>query len=216
MTSWYGLPLIPKLWNDVLEEIDGIIASDRWSSSEAAKLAGRPNFYRAWDVSQGATGDSKMMPITVLQRKALEIIHVYVPRAELKELRFSLGREVTLLYRDGAIEENFAGAGAVLCLPDKAQPVRVMSVGIPEHLLVRWRSRSRHAVGEAELLPAVLARSTWTERLRGRSVIDFTDNSSVKEALVKGTSSNMTNREVLFEMAAMDADMVGVPRAYTI
>eukprot|EP00971_Amphidinium_carterae_P316144 6284113-Amphidinium_carterae.2 len=56
------------------------------------------------------------------------------------------------------------------------------------------------------MLPAVLARFTRGEQLRGRSVIHFTDKSSVKGALVKGTSCNMTNKQMLLEWR-MDADI---------
>eukprot|EP00971_Amphidinium_carterae_P046548 917111-Amphidinium_carterae.2 len=152
----------------ILEEIDGITAKEKWNSSEAAKLAGRLNFCRAfvsgrhlnitlWDVFQRAAGDTRTTPITRSEKKALQIIREYVCKAGPRVLQFSPDQKVVLLYTDGAIEENFAGAGAVLCLPDKEQPVRVMSVVIPEHLIARWSSRSRHAVAEAEMLPAVLA-----------------------------------------------------------
>eukprot|EP00971_Amphidinium_carterae_P297110 5902457-Amphidinium_carterae.1 len=75
--------------------------------------------------------------------------------------------EVVLLYTDGAMEENYAGAGAVFILLDSSQPAGVLSVAIPDHLIERWRGRSKHAVAKAEMLPALLARATWVDRLRG-------------------------------------------------
>eukprot|EP00971_Amphidinium_carterae_P197261 3915415-Amphidinium_carterae.3 len=202
----------------VLEEIDDIIAKGMWGASDAAKLAGRLNFCRAfvsgrhlnitlWDVFQRAAGEVRKGPITESEVKALTIIRGYMCTAEPKILKFSPVERVVLLYTDGAIEENFAGVGAVLCLPGGDQPLRVISVHIPEHLTARWKSRSKHAVAEAEMLPALLARSTWEEELRGSSIIHFTDNSSVKEALVKGTSSNLSNRQMLLEIAKLDASL---------
>eukprot|EP00971_Amphidinium_carterae_P294794 5853453-Amphidinium_carterae.1 len=59
------------------------------------------------------------------------------------------------------------------------------------------------------MLPALLARATWAERLRGRSILHFTDNTSVKEALVKGASANLSNRQMLLEIATLDAIIRG-------
>eukprot|EP00971_Amphidinium_carterae_P264475 5246477-Amphidinium_carterae.1 len=57
------------------------------------------------------------------------------------------------------------------------------------------------------MLPALLARTTWASQLRGRSIIHLTDNASVKEALVKGTSTNLSNRQMLLEIATLDANL---------
>eukprot|EP00971_Amphidinium_carterae_P239825 4761123-Amphidinium_carterae.1 len=93
------------------------------------------------------------MPITPSEWKALHIIRECVYTAEPRVLSFSPEQKVVLLYTDGAIEENYAGDGAILCLPEHDEPARVLSVVIPVHLIARWRCRRNHAVAEAEMLP---------------------------------------------------------------
>eukprot|EP00971_Amphidinium_carterae_P113717 2253339-Amphidinium_carterae.1 len=63
-------------------------------------------------------------------------------------------------------------------MPDRSQPARVLSMAIPDHLIERWSGRSKRAVAEAGMLLALLASTAWSDRLRGRSVIHFTDTTS--------------------------------------
>eukprot|EP00971_Amphidinium_carterae_P053310 1050014-Amphidinium_carterae.2 len=130
----------------IIEEIDGITAKGTWSASEAAKLAGRLNFCRAfvsgrhlnitmWEIFRRAAGNMRERPVSAEELKALHIIREYMRTAEPRVLGFCPDPQVVLLYTDGAVEENFAGAGAVLCMPDSSQPARVLSVAIPDHLI---------------------------------------------------------------------------------
>ena len=46
----------------------------------------------------------------------------------------------------------------------------------------------QQVVGQTELLPAVLARRVWKDKLRGRLVVYFVDNEAARFALIKGSS----------------------------
>ena len=68
----------------------------------------------------------------------------------------------------------------------------------PDRLLKRWRDLSiKHAIAQVELLPVAVALNTWREVMFGRDLLVFTDNSSVKEGLVSGTSRNLASRDLL-------------------
>ena len=60
--------------------------------------------------------------------------------------------------------------------------------------------QKRQVVGQAELLPRLLARRLWAERLRGRLVVHFVDNEAARFALIKGTSLTVDSAWIAGEM----------------
>ena len=44
----------------------------------------------------------------------------------------------------------------------------------------------------------------WASVLRGKDILHFTDNDSVKEAIVKGSSANFVTRSMLYTLARVD------------
>ena len=55
----------------------------------------------------------------------------------------------------------------------------------------------RQAVEQAELLPAVLARTTWGPRIRGRQVLNFVDNMGAADSLVRGSAPHAASMELV-------------------
>ena len=93
-----------------------------------------------------------------------------------------------LLYTDGAYEEEVATAGVVLCDPSK-NLLEGFGLRIPDALADKWRARgSKQLVGQAELLPLVMALDRWPEQLKGARVIIFVDNDAARHAAIKGDS----------------------------
>ena len=45
--------------------------------------------------------------------------------------------------------------------------------------------------GHAEILPCLVARLTWANKLEGRAVLNYADNEAAKFALIKGGSPTM-------------------------
>ncbi len=60
--------------------------------------------------------------------------------------------------------------------------------------------QKRQVVGQAELLPCLLARRLWAERLRGRLVVHFVDNEAARFALIKGTPPTVDSAWIAGEM----------------
>ena len=50
------------------------------------------------------------------------------------------------------------------------------------------RGTRRQLVGQAEILPVVLAQELWGQYLRGRRIIVFVDNDAARHALIRGAS----------------------------
>ena len=111
-----------------------------------------------------------------------------------------------LLFTDGAAEESFERVthGAVLVDPWK-QTSYYFGDQIPAEFLRLWtRSGKRQVIAQAEVFPVVIAKSTWEESLRGRSILWFLDNESARMALIRNFSGVLDNFFLLQMNAAMD------------
>ena len=51
--------------------------------------------------------------------------------------------------------------------------------------------RKKQVVGQAELLPCLVARHLWGERMKGRPVLHFIGNEAARYALIKGSSPTL-------------------------
>ena len=100
-----------------------------------------------------------------------------------------------LLFTDGAAEESFERVthGAVLVDPWK-QTSYYFGDHIPDEFLRLWtRSGKRQVIAQAEVFPVVIAKSTWEESLKGRSILWFLDNESARMALIRNFSGVLDN-----------------------
>ena len=62
-------------------------------------------------------------------------------------------------------------------------------MNVPNELVGLWASRrDQQVVGQAELLPILLAAATWGDTIRGRPVIVFIDNDSARFGMISGYS----------------------------
>ncbi len=75
------------------------------------------------------------------------------------------------------------------------------------HYKIEDDSGIRHAVAQSELLPVIMAKMLWKERLRDRPVLLFTDSEVVREALISGSSRNYATNDLPYTNAQMDADL---------
>ena len=69
-----------------------------------------------------------------------------------------------------------------------SQPLYCIAA-VPETIIQHWLGDGRtKVINQAEMLPAVVARLTWHELLRGRMILHFIDSESAKGALIRGYS----------------------------
>ena len=77
-------------------------------------------------------------------------------------------------------------------------------------------------VGQAELLPILLARNTWRTDLRNAALTSFVDNDAARHAVVSGSSPSLASSWIISELACMDSKLnilswtVRVPSACNI
>ena len=64
----------------------------------------------------------------------------------------------------------------------------------------KWKKTiGGQVIGQAELLPVLIAARLWSRRLRGRRVISYIDNDSARFALINGASPNESSLRVLWD-----------------
>ena len=69
-----------------------------------------------------------------------------------------------------------------------------------------WKQRGLHQViGQAEILPYVLARILWRSRMKDRHLLAFIDNDSAQFALIRGDSLSPASRDLLSAVTSLDA-----------
>ena len=79
---------------------------------------------------------------------------------------------------------------------------------VPASAVVQWQSGGRkHVIAQAELLPVLVARSTWAAELSGTRVVHYVDNEGVREALIKGGSRSASSRAMLLECARITSGL---------
>ena len=99
-----------------------------------------------------------------------------------------------LIFVDGACEPGpldaalpCVGVGAVLV--SSCGRREYFGSQLPDIIVGSWADRrDQQVVGQAELLPVLLASATWGEVIRGRAVVIFIDNDSARFGMISGYS----------------------------
>ena len=111
-----------------------------------------------------------------------------------------------LVFTDGAVEEGLqlVTHGAILVDPWK-QCSRFFGDHIPPDFVKLWtRSGKKQVIAQAEIFPVVIAKCTWQDMLRHRSVLWFLDNESARMALVRNFSAVLDSYFLLLINSRVD------------
>ena len=86
--------------------------------------------------------------------------------------------------------ENSVKAGAGIVFVDPVLGTRIVNeVDVDPRLITRWLSMGKtQIIAELELLPVLAGLSHYADAVRGRRVLWFVDNNSVRDMLAKGSS----------------------------
>ena len=69
----------------------------------------------------------------------------------------------------------------------------------------------KQVIGQAELLPVLIAKMAWREELVGRPVLTFIDNDSARFSLVAGNSPSVASSRIIAASSALDARLAIYP-----
>lgn len=98
------------------------------------------------------------------------------------------------------------GIGAVLISPSGR--IECFGFNVPEDLVDHWRTscHKKTVINQAELWPAVLARSHWRNELRGQRLVHFIDNDAARDSLIKGYSPVIESGRLVGASWLLDAE----------
>ena len=111
-----------------------------------------------------------------------------------------------IILTDGACEEDGTSIGGVLISP--CGKVQCFGTSVPNTVIDSWKQRAdqTQVIGQAELLPVLVARWTWAKEVAGKRVIYFIDNESARLALVKAYSPVPASLNLVLECLKWDQD----------
>ena len=111
-----------------------------------------------------------------------------------------------IIYTDGACEENKVTVGGVIFPPNGDRP-EMFGLEVPERVWHLWRRKpgQTQVIGQAEILPVLIAKLTWPNYLRGRRAIVFIDNEAARIGLVRSYSPSLPSLRVI--AASIDCDL---------
>ncbi|CAE7670291.1 unnamed protein product [Symbiodinium sp. CCMP2592] len=126
-----------------------------------------------------------------------------------REIKTDASDRPVIVFTDGAHEEaeGFTAHGGVLIDPVRGVH-RFFGELIPKAFIDSWGAHGkRQLVGQAEVLPVLVAKIVWAEFLKGRKVLWFIDNDSAKAALGSGSSPVLATCALLCVGAHIDVSL---------
>ena len=200
----------------IVESLDLALSGGKLSAAEAASLAGRLHyldsafFGRCGAVAlhcvrqRGNVGGSDA--VTGSLATALRWLRVYLANAQPRRVPLQLRVDPLVVLTDGACDPGVTTIGGVLL--ERGSHPRFFGLTVPQGVADTWRSGdSYQVVGQAEIIPVLVARLTWAEILRGKHVVYFIDNNAARQALIKGYSPSLPSCRILGEAAMADAKL---------
>jgi hypothetical protein len=128
---------------------------------------------------------------------------------------FAWQRRPVIIFTDGACEPDGQGVlvtiGAVLFMPESGV-VQYFGTTVPPSVTALWSDGGKsQLVGQAELLPVLLAKTTWCDYITGLPVIYFIDNNSARFSLITGASPVLQSLRIIHEGWLLDAASLSLP-----
>ena len=161
-------------------------------------------------ISEGTSGN---VALTAQLRSSLSWLVRILRESKPRELRAKFERPL-VLFVDGACEEDPSGSitvsvGAVLfdaAKPDEGPLFFGTTVG--QELIELWAGEDKkQLIGQAEILPTLLAKLVWPSKFRNRCNLAFIDNDSARFSLVRGFSPVRESSAMVNECRLADAQL---------
>ena len=216
----------PSRIKELRNQIQGILANQHLRPSEAAQLRGRlvfansQTFGKMGAVAFNALGRRAHChgPTTSLDADltwALEWWSTYLMDPQPRTIPLANMRKPVYIFTDGACEPDDGSAtgvnasyGAVMFDPED-NTCEYFGKYIDEDLLefLTYGGLKQQIVGQAEMIPCLVAREVWKDRLRGRATINYVDNEAARFALIKGGSPTQDSAWIAAGFWRLDSDL---------
>jgi hypothetical protein len=208
----------------VSDEADALLLKGSVTRAEAASLRGKLAFSEAqhWsrcgtmvtsalsEAAEIAGGSSRASRLGEDLKLNLHFIRWLMNNAQPRVLQPRALEGCTCVFVDGAAEgegrQDVACAGVIFS-PRLSKP-QFFSHHMSKELVMHWASKgSKQVIGQAELFPVLLSKQAWMNELLHARVLWFIDNEAAREGLVKSFSPAWASKQILLQIAVMDAKL---------
>ena len=98
--------------------------------------------------------------------------------------------------------------GAVLYDPSSQAGPKFFGTLVGDPVVRLWsRDAKEQLIGQAELLPVLLAKTTWRDSFVNRPCLTFIDNESARYSLMRGYSPVLDSSRIISESWTLDAEL---------
>ena len=110
-----------------------------------------------------------------------------------------------IIFTDGACEATGSSIGGIIFIPGRRP--EAFGALLTDSAVKSLTSKlgQTQVIGQAELLPVLVAKTVWRRYLSNRKVIYFIDNDSARLALVRAYSPVLTSLSIIMKCAHQDA-----------
>ena len=126
------------------------------------------------------------------------VVEVNLPNAEPRSTCLAVHRQPLIIFTHGCCHPNEGSASGVdsgygpIMFDPEDNAYEFVKKDMSEEL--KWflslEGRKAQIVGQAEVLPCLLAKRIWTARMRNRAVLYFIDNDAARYSFIKGISDD--------------------------
>lgn len=200
----------PERIQSIAKTLDVIVRDNRCSTQLAAELIGKSQFAANQIFGRMAAGvlqelrvhqyGNRSGIISEICRSAFLDLRLILTTAVPRTLEFKGEQRPVVIYSDGACEgeeRNEVTMGAVIV--DTITDKRVMfGSAVPKALVQEWKGDGKtQTIGQAELLPILMAKITLPALLRHRRVFYFVDNDSARMGMIRGCSPMASSQRII-------------------
>ena len=212
----------PKRLEELQSDIDRVVSTGYIRRGEARSLRGRFQFARGQTfgrcgavamkmlglIADGTKGSPALDDRTAASlRHLMSMLHVLRPR----ELHAKPPPPL-VLFVDGACDmvdgKLRVSIGAVLYDPSSQAGPKFFGTLVGDPVVRLWsRDAKEQLIGQAELLPVLLAKTTWRDSFVNRPCLTFIDNESARYSLMRGYSPVLDSSRIISESWTLDAEL---------
>lgn len=195
--------------DNIVASIEEILKKGFMTSLDAARLAGKLVFARSQIF--GRVGSlalralhrraSALVPREGIDSETLWALHWWkatLPDAEPRVVCLAGYRQPLIIFTDGCCDPNEssesgvdAGYGGIMFDPeDNAYEYFRMDMSEELKQFLTIQGQKAQIVGQAEVLPCLLARKLWADRMKHRAVLYFIDNDAARYGFIRGMSND--------------------------
>lgn len=126
-----------------------------------------------------------------------------------RQLSFTGEKRPILFFSDGAcegVDRNEVTVGAV-CFDTVDNSSLMFGAAVPNKVVAFWKSGGNvQTIGQAELLPVLLGRIAFREKMRHRRCFIFIDNDGARHGLIKGYSDSFSSELIIRQLIGLELE----------